>query len=167
MEVEETVVGVRGGYVTGVVTLLRSVTLQFNFTNSWRWQLDPSASYTVCSAYQLLTTQDHAVDLIWHKHIPLKVSSFTWRLLRDRLPTRSNLLDRGIVTNVDAGSWRVAITWRHLNIYFYHVTFTALYGKRCDLCLVCRDRTLTFIFNICIILLIRRVTCVQGAPFCN
>lgn len=42
------------------VTLLRSVTLQFNFTDSWRWQLDPSASYTVRSAYQLLTTQDTA-----------------------------------------------------------------------------------------------------------
>jgi hypothetical protein len=40
------------------VTLLRSVSLQFNVTNSWRWQLDPCADYTVCGAYQLLTSRD-------------------------------------------------------------------------------------------------------------
>ena len=41
--------------------------------------------------------------LIWHKQVPLKVSIFAWRLLRNRLRTRSNLLDRGIISDVDAG----------------------------------------------------------------
>jgi len=36
-------------------------------------------------------------DLIWHKQVPLKVSILAWRLLRDRLPTKSNLLRRGIL----------------------------------------------------------------------
>jgi hypothetical protein len=90
------------------VILLCSVFLQFNVTNSWRRQLDPCACYTVRGAYQLLTSQDtpqvdREVDLIWHKQVPLKVSIFAWRLLRNRLPTRSNLLDRGIISDVDAG----------------------------------------------------------------
>lgn len=35
--------------------------------------------------------------LIWHRHVPLKVSILAWRLLRNRLPTKANLLARGIV----------------------------------------------------------------------
>jgi hypothetical protein len=40
------------------IILLRSVSLQLNVTDTWRWQLDHSASYTVSSSYQLLTSQD-------------------------------------------------------------------------------------------------------------
>ncbi|PNX97029.1 70 kDa peptidyl-prolyl isomerase [Trifolium pratense] len=36
-------------------------------------------------------------DLSWHKQIPLKVSVFAWRLMRDKLPTKSNLVARGII----------------------------------------------------------------------
>jgi hypothetical protein len=87
---EKTVVGLGGGGV-GV----RGVSHYF-------------AGYTVRSAYQLLTSRDatqgeHVADLIWHKQVPLKVSFFSWRLLRNRLPTRSNLLDRDIIFDVDAG----------------------------------------------------------------
>ncbi|MCI81089.1 cysteine-rich receptor-like protein kinase, partial [Trifolium medium] len=44
--------------------------------------------YTIRGAYQLLTTQaavtlDKAAGLIWHPQVPLKVSIFAWRLLRD------------------------------------------------------------------------------------
>lgn len=80
------------------IILVHSVSLQPNVTDYWRWQLDPSAGYTVRGSYKLLTAQDtlqvaHAADLIWHKQVPLKVSIFVCRLLRDR----------GIITNVDTG----------------------------------------------------------------
>ncbi|KAK2359509.1 homeobox-leucine zipper protein ATHB-15 [Trifolium repens] len=35
--------------------------------------------------------------LVWHPHVPLKVSIFVWPLLRDRLPTKANLVTRGIL----------------------------------------------------------------------
>ncbi|PNX86424.1 heat shock protein, partial [Trifolium pratense] len=59
--------------------------------------------YTVRGAYQLLTSQasvtlDAAENLIWHSQVPLKVSIFAWRLLRDRLPTRVNLVTRGVLS---------------------------------------------------------------------
>jgi len=89
------------------VTLLRSVSLQYNVTDSWRWQLDPIGGYSVRGAYQLLTSQDiaqveTATDLIWLKQVPLKVSILAWRLLRDRLPTKSNMLDCDIISVDDA-----------------------------------------------------------------
>ncbi|PNX70935.1 kinesin-like protein, partial [Trifolium pratense] len=69
----------------------------------WHWQPDQDGGYTVRGAYQLLTTHDTvildaAAGLIWHPHIPLKVSIFAWRLLRDRLPTKGNLVSRGILS---------------------------------------------------------------------
>jgi hypothetical protein len=41
---------------------------------------------------------DDAAKLIWHSQVPLKVSIFAWRLLRDRLPTKANLVTRGILS---------------------------------------------------------------------
>jgi hypothetical protein len=38
-----------------------------------------------------------ASDLIWHK--PLKVSMLAWRLLRNRLPTKDNLVTRNIISH--------------------------------------------------------------------
>ncbi|KAK2380885.1 hypothetical protein QL285_068539 [Trifolium repens] len=44
---------------------------------------------------------DAVGKLIWHTQVPLKVSIFAWRLLRDRLPTKANLLTRGILPTTD------------------------------------------------------------------
>jgi hypothetical protein len=57
----------------------------------------------VCGSYQLLTSQqlvilDAAEKLIWHRQVPLKVSIFACRLLRDRLSTKTNLVTREIIT---------------------------------------------------------------------
>ncbi|GAU35790.1 hypothetical protein TSUD_56670 [Trifolium subterraneum] len=72
--------------------------------HSWLWQPDPDNGYSVRSAYYFLTSQDsvtlHSADgLIWHPQIPLKVSILAWRLLRDRLPTKANLVTRGILSS--------------------------------------------------------------------
>jgi len=67
-----------------------------------RWLLDPSHGYTVREAYRFLTNNGNhvartVVDDVWHKHIPTKVSLFVWRLLRNRLPTKYNLVRRRII----------------------------------------------------------------------
>jgi hypothetical protein len=36
-------------------------------------------------------------DIIWHRQVPLKVSILAWRLLRNRLPTKANLVTRGML----------------------------------------------------------------------
>jgi len=41
--------------------------------------------------------------LVWHKHIPLEVSIFAWRLVKNTLPTRANLVHRGILSEAGAG----------------------------------------------------------------
>ncbi|PNX77538.1 kinesin-like protein, partial [Trifolium pratense] len=73
-------------------------------SNRWQWQSDPDTGYTVRGAYRLLTTLDSVTledveHLIWHPQVPLKVSIFVWHLLRDRLPTKSNLVTRGVLSS--------------------------------------------------------------------
>ncbi|KAK2406681.1 hypothetical protein QL285_042386 [Trifolium repens] len=87
-------------------SLLLFVPVQAQSSDVWRWQPDPDTGYSVRGAYQLLTSQDSftlgaAEDLVWHKQVPLKVSIFVWRLLRDRLPMKSNLVARGIISPED------------------------------------------------------------------
>lgn len=41
------------------------------------------------------------VDDAWHKHAPLKVSLFVWKPLRNRLPTKNNLLRRKVLHTDD------------------------------------------------------------------
>jgi hypothetical protein len=82
--------------------LLLDVSLYPNVLDRWVWLPDPSKGYTVRGAYDLLTSQAPSdvvsvVDLVWHHQVPLKVSVFAWRLINDRLPTKSNLLTRGIL----------------------------------------------------------------------
>jgi len=45
------------------------------------------------------TIVDEASNLVWHKHVPLKVSILAWRLLCNRLPTKTNLAVRGIMVH--------------------------------------------------------------------
>jgi len=82
--------------------LLDSVILQTNTLDRWQWDPNIHDGYTVRGAYQILTIQDSLTvdvtrDLVCHKQVPLKVSIVAWRLLKDRLPTRMNLLRHDIL----------------------------------------------------------------------
>jgi len=87
-----------------LILLLAHVSLQVNKEDTWLWTLENSTTFTVRSLYQFLTIQpqvDLSVDAasIWHKDVPLKVVLFAWRLFWDRLPTKDNLLRRGVINH--------------------------------------------------------------------
>ncbi|GAU40087.1 hypothetical protein TSUD_151310 [Trifolium subterraneum] len=68
----------------------------------WVWKLHPSQSYSVRSAYSYLTMSDGSpvedvASFLWVKSVPLKVNIFIWRLFLNRLPTKDNLLRRGVI----------------------------------------------------------------------
>jgi len=88
------------------VVLLCNIVLQDNVHDSWRWLLDPIHGYSVKSSYRYITTTGDIldrsqVDEVWFKHIPPKVSILVWRLLRNMLPTKENLLQQGILLLTD------------------------------------------------------------------
>jgi len=78
--------------------------LQVNKEDIWLLTLETSNAFTVRSLYNFLTLQPHidlpvAASSIWHKDVSLKVVLFAWRLFRDRLPTKDNLLQRGVINH--------------------------------------------------------------------
>ena len=66
------------------------------------WMADPGGSYSTKSAYNLLkdegnsVTEDSASKIIWRLKIPPRASSFSWRIFKNRLPTRANLRRRHV-----------------------------------------------------------------------
>ncbi|GAU40818.1 hypothetical protein TSUD_398020 [Trifolium subterraneum] len=94
------------------------------FSDRWQWKPDPDKGYTVRGAYQLLTSQvtatmDEAEKLIWHSQVPLKVSIFAWRLLRDRLPTKANLISGSSLLHGWLWRDRVSSSLIYLMQYFW------------------------------------------------
>jgi hypothetical protein len=78
----------------------------------WSWKPDPEVRFTVNSFYKLLSkeilggddleAEELAVfNQIWDSPAPSKVIAFSWQLLYDRIPTRSNLDVRGILRPED------------------------------------------------------------------
>jgi len=89
------------------LVLLLNLVLQENVEDTWRWLLDPIHGYSVRRAYHFLTTSTDSVNGpqvvdVWHQYIPSKVSVFVWRLLRNKLPTKDNLVWRRILSQEDA-----------------------------------------------------------------
>jgi len=84
--------------------LLQNVILQVDRVDCWLWHLESSHVFSVRSVYNFMTLQppvDPTVEVssLWHKDVPLKVVLCAWRLSRDRLPTKDNLLRRGVIDN--------------------------------------------------------------------
>ena len=71
----------------------------------WVWKADSSGNYSTKSAYRLLmeATGEFPVDRtyvdLWNLKIPSKAIVFAWRLIKDRLPTRTNLRVRQVELN--------------------------------------------------------------------
>jgi len=87
--------------------LLHDFVFQENVEDTYRWLLDPLHGYSVRGAYRFLTTTADLGDRlqvvdIWHQQIPFKVSVFVWRLLRNRLPTKDNLVRQRVLSLDDA-----------------------------------------------------------------
>ncbi|MCH80431.1 LINE-1 reverse transcriptase like [Trifolium medium] len=87
--------------------LLVTVTLRKE-DDGWKWVPDPEGVFSVKSIYLHLVEELRSgeslddgramiFDQIWESPAPSKVIAFSWQLLHDRIPTRSNLDVRGIL----------------------------------------------------------------------
>lgn len=83
--------------------VINQVELQTDREDAWVWQAENSGRYTVQSAYKVIMhargfEKDSFYKNLWNALVPLKVSCFSWKASRDRLPTLTNLLRRNIAT---------------------------------------------------------------------
>jgi len=78
------------------------ITIQHQMQDTMVWKADPSGFYSTKSAYRLLMTFNRPIperrifQTLWKLKIPPRAGVFSWRLIKDRLPTRANLLRRNV-----------------------------------------------------------------------
>jgi hypothetical protein len=94
-------------HLEALKVLLLDFTFIPNAVDRWRWMTGTMGLFSVRSCYSLLSESMAAevidvnvlaaVKKLWKIDIPSKVLVFGWRLLLERLPTRSALNHRGIL----------------------------------------------------------------------
>ncbi|GJU53304.1 RNA-directed DNA polymerase, eukaryota [Tanacetum coccineum] len=70
-----------------------------NSRDRWFWDMNGSGTYRVKDVRNMLDDFFLPKDEVatrWLPHLPIKLNVFAWRLYLDRLPTKSNLIQRGI-----------------------------------------------------------------------
>jgi hypothetical protein len=76
--------------------------------DKWSWLLSPDGCFSVKSVYEELfkeivagpilgVLEENVFKNIWDSPAPSKIIVFSWQLLYDRVPTKDNLLLRGII----------------------------------------------------------------------
>nr|GEU89845.1 RNA-directed DNA polymerase, eukaryota [Tanacetum cinerariifolium] len=74
-------------------------TILANAEDRWYWDLNGSGAFYAKDVLNLLDESFLPKDNIatrWIKFIPIKINVFAWKVYLDRLPTRLNLLHRGV-----------------------------------------------------------------------
>ena len=116
--------------------LFHNVVSHDGVNDRWKWLFDPIKGFSISHVYNLFTTTKQNTERVitanvWLKHIPLKIYLFSWRLFRNRLPTKDNLITRGIIqaeANVCVGGCgfeesadHLFITCRHFSQLWTHI----------------------------------------------
>ncbi|GJZ08952.1 RNA-directed DNA polymerase, eukaryota [Tanacetum coccineum] len=94
---------VRGGVKAHQFDLLQKLvetTILTNLEDRWVWDLNGEGVFRVKDARMLLNERFLPKDSTatrWVKSIPIKINVFDWNVYLDRLPTRLNLMKRGVL----------------------------------------------------------------------
>nr|GEV63010.1 RNA-directed DNA polymerase, eukaryota [Tanacetum cinerariifolium] len=95
---------------------LLGLVIMSNSCDRWYWDLNGNGVFCVKDVRRLLDDfflPKADVATRWIKQIPIKINIFAWRVFLDRLPSKMNLLRRGIQF-VDGGIWfgcLLALIW--------------------------------------------------------
>nr|GEW00533.1 putative reverse transcriptase domain-containing protein [Tanacetum cinerariifolium] len=84
--------------LTELLQILSLVVL-FPASGRWSWTLQGLGEYSVKSSIEEIDKQTLAATSSptrWSKVLPIKINVFMWRMFLDRLPTRNNLVNRGV-----------------------------------------------------------------------
>lgn len=98
--------------ITNLLALLDGFVLG-SADDKWWWMPDDGGTFSVRSSYRALESivlmedglnalEESVFGGIWKSPAPSKVIAFSWMALLDRIPTRSNLLLRRVLTQEDS-----------------------------------------------------------------
>lgn len=106
-----------------------------NSEDSWSWKLENSEKYSARSAYAALSEIDSQPEnelfkIIWCNKAPLKLTSFSWKVILDRIQTRIKLLSRHIIPLMSSTLCPPATTMKRQRITScFLATFPIFFGQ--------------------------------------
>ncbi|GKU91870.1 hypothetical protein SLEP1_g5684 [Rubroshorea leprosula] len=117
--------------------LLKETNLTIGKEDTWTWERDQLGDYSTSSRYTALVQHQPSpyrkvFEKIWNPLIPHKVYGFTWLLLLDRIPSKFNLLKRGLIKEMEAV--KCSLCGRNVedsNHLFLHCSVTAKIWSMC------------------------------------
>ncbi|GKA09496.1 RNA-directed DNA polymerase, eukaryota [Tanacetum coccineum] len=83
----------------GELSSLLALVVLSNAEDRWSWSLSGHGEFLVKSAREVIDKHvliTSSTPTRWSKVLPIKLNIFMWRMLLDKLPTRSNLTIRGL-----------------------------------------------------------------------
>ncbi|GKV04742.1 hypothetical protein SLEP1_g16855 [Rubroshorea leprosula] len=95
------------GEVVDLKRMIEGVKITQGWPDKWEWIHDKEGQYSTKSAYHLLATDQSGPNRstifkrTWNTSLPTKVSAFNWQLMLDRIPTKVNLVKRGIIKDME------------------------------------------------------------------
>ncbi|KAH1188566.1 hypothetical protein GmHk_U059404 [Glycine max] len=90
------------GTATAFMADIEDVHIQPSSRDLLLWSSDSGGSYTTKSTYNLLkaedkhASEDNASKIIWSLKIPPRPTAFSWRIFKNKLPTKDNLRRRHV-----------------------------------------------------------------------
>ncbi|GKV09210.1 hypothetical protein SLEP1_g20749 [Rubroshorea leprosula] len=78
--------------------------------NRWEWSHSKEGQYSTKIAYQRLSMprknpeEEKIFKRVWNPIVPSKVAAFNWKTLLDRIPTKLNLIKRGVIKDMAEGN---------------------------------------------------------------
>ncbi|GJV46771.1 RNA-directed DNA polymerase, eukaryota, reverse transcriptase zinc-binding domain protein [Tanacetum coccineum] len=96
------------GDISFILNLMDGLVFDTSKEDEWVWNIESSSIFSVSSLSSLiqkkmLVTVVDSPKSVWNSWVPRKVNVCAWRVAMDRLPTRENLLRRGLI-NLDSSS---------------------------------------------------------------
>lgn len=73
-------------------SFLSNAQIEEHTEDSWCWSLERSGKYSVSSAYSELPRNQNLVEDSFFIEFWCKITSFAWKAMQDRIPTRVNLI---------------------------------------------------------------------------
>ncbi|GKV09632.1 hypothetical protein SLEP1_g21103 [Rubroshorea leprosula] len=95
------------GEVADLERMIEGVKVNPGWPDKWEWIHDKEGHYSTKSAYHILASDQsgpcgHSIfKRVWNPSLPTKVSAFNWQLVLDRIPTKVNLLKRGVIKDME------------------------------------------------------------------
>lgn len=109
-----------------------------NEGDRWVWKEESAGIHTVNYAYKCLRcdeaqVMDITLQQVWNKLVPLKVTTFVWKLMWNRVPTKDNLIKRGTLRDTQSICPACSQMEESANHLFFECDVTYKAWAGCDL----------------------------------